>query len=116
MTGELTLNHYQAQALTTAIYPEKGTGSVDAIVYAALGLGEVGEVQNKVKKVLRDHGGELTNEVRIAIAGELGDGFWYMAALADELGFSMEEVALMNLEKLAARRAAGTLQGSGDHR
>jgi NTP pyrophosphatase (non-canonical NTP hydrolase) len=112
----MRLNDYQQAAMRTAVYPEKGTGSIGAVVYTALGLGEVGEVQGKIKKALRDDGGRLGNERRIQIADELGDSLWYLACLAGEVGFTLQEVAQMNLEKLADRQERGVLQGSGDQR
>ena len=36
--------------------------------------------------------------------------------LADELGYSLDEVARMNLRKLADRRARNVIHGSGDDR
>lgn len=85
--------------------------------YAALGLaGEAGEVANKVKKVIRDHGARLHNEHRAAIAAEIGDLLWYCAALATEIGANLEDVANDNLEKLADRKLRGVISGSGDTR
>ncbi len=114
--SELTFNRYQAQALTTAQYPEMGTGSAMALAYTGLGLGEAGEVQGKIKKILRDDNGVVTNEKRIAIANELGDVLWYVATTAFELKIDLEDVALMNLEKLASRKERGVIVGSGDQR
>lgn len=87
-----------------------------ALGYAGLGMGEVGEVQGKIKKVLRDSGGVITDEVRVAIAGELGDCLWYLAATAEELGLDLGQIAQANLDKLADRKARGVIQGSGDKR
>ena len=85
--------------------------------YPALGLGgEVGEVLNKVKKIMRDHDGKITDEYREILKKELGDVLWYVAALASELGLKLEEVARLNLEKLASRKERGTLGGDGDNR
>jgi len=110
----MTLNEYQKEAFKTAIYPYKGTGSNLAISYIALGLGEAGEVQNKVKKVLRgDKPFELAKE---GIAFELGGLLWYVAALAKELGYNLEEIAHMNLESLKGRTERGTIKGDGDER
>ncbi len=109
----LSLNEYQRQAFTTAMYPNKGSN----IIYPTLGLcGETGEVAEKIKKVLRDKGGVIDEETKKAIVFELGDICWYIAALCSELGVEMEYVARTNIDKLAARRAKGTIQGSGDNR
>lgn len=109
----MDLNDYQAQALRTAIFPNRG----ENFVYPALGLaGEAGEVADKLKKVIRDNGGQLTDEVRAAVAKELGDVMWYVAVLADELGYDLETVGMNNLEKLASRQSRGVLTGSGDNR
>ena len=106
------LNEYASEAMRTAIYP------VDqGIVYTTLGLtSEASEVAGKVKKVLRDNGGVFDSETKAAIASEVADTLWYVAALARELDTTMEALAQSNLNKLASRQARGTLGGSGDHR
>ena len=87
------------------------------LVYPALGLaGEAGELANKVKKVLRDHGGHLSEEAREAILAELGDVLWYVAQVATDLGESLEAVAQANLAKLRSRKERGRLGGDGDDR
>jgi NTP pyrophosphatase (non-canonical NTP hydrolase) len=109
----MDFTQYQAKAQTTALYPNMGQNPY----YPALGLGgEVGEVLNKVKKIMRDHDGKLTDEYREILKKELGDVLWYVAALASELGLNLEEVAQLNLEKLASRKERGTLGGDGDNR
>ncbi|WP_206673445.1 nucleoside triphosphate pyrophosphohydrolase family protein [Pseudactinotalea terrae] len=112
----LTFNAYQTQALSTAIYPEKGTGSALALAYVGLGLGEAGEVQGKLKKVIRDNGGVLTEQARTDIGKELGDLLWYVAGAASELGLDLGDVAQGNLDKLSDRQMRGVLGGSGDNR
>lgn len=109
---KLTLNDYQQQAAQTAVYPDE-----IALAYTALGLtGEAGEIANKVKKVYRDSGGQLTPDKRDELASELGDVLWYLAMLASELDISLETVAQANLDKLSSRQARGKIQGSGDQR
>lgn len=109
----MQVNDYQTAALQTAIYPNQGQN----IVYPALGLvGEAGEVAEKVKKVIRDQDGVLNDHDREKIALEVSDTCWYIAVLAHELGFSLEEVMQMNLDKLASRKARNVLSGSGDDR
>lgn len=107
----MNFDDYQSAAQATAVYPHEAK-----IVYPALGLaGEAGEVANKAKKILRgDY--ELTEEVRAAIADELGDAQWYLAAVAGDIGYSLGDIARMNLDKLADRRDRGVIRGSGDNR
>jgi NTP pyrophosphatase (non-canonical NTP hydrolase) len=107
------LNDYQEYANKTAIYkPEL------AILYPTLGLaGEAGELANKVKKIFRDYGGNLNaSGLRGQLIDELGDVLWYVAAVAADIEVTLEEVAVRNVKKLAARKDAGTLHGSGDNR
>ena len=113
--SDISMNEYQRQADTTAIYPNKG--EIGGLMYAALGLtGEAGEVANKVKKVLRDDNGELTDEKRVAILKEVGGVQWYVAALCTELRTHLGCVAEGNLGILADRAERGVLTGSGDER
>mgnify|MGYP003154020360 CR=1 FL=1 len=106
-------NLFQEEALTSAIYPDKG----DNLYYPALGLaGEAGEVCEKIKKIMRDQGGEVTLDNRIEIKKELGDVLWYIAALAYELDLELNNVAESVLIKLADRKDRDVLAGSGDNR
>ena len=115
--NNLTLNAYQAEMSATAIYRWP-------VIYPALGLAnEAGEVLGKIKKLIRDSdvtfgsgGNTITDKQRAEIAAELGDVLWYAAALAKDLNISLNEVGVMNLEKLASRKVRGTLGGSGDNR
>lgn len=103
---------YQKQASKTAIYPD-----ADVIIYPSLGLvSEAGEVAGKIKKVLRDKNGMFSPEDRWAIADEVGDVLWYIAALCEDLGTPMELVARRNIDKLNSRLSRGVLGGSGDNR
>lgn len=90
------------------VFPEK-----HAIVYPALGMmGEAGEVSEKVKKWLRGDR-ELDKP---ELVKEIGDVLWYITALADDLGYTLTNVAEMNIEKLSSRKERGVLKGSGDNR
>ena len=104
---------YQDKADETAIYPNKG----DNLYYPALGLaGEAGEVCEKVKKIMRDKGGVLSEEDSLELSKELGDVLWYVSALACEINVALATVAEENLDKLQSRKERGRLQGSGDNR
>ncbi len=110
----MDLNDYQKKALETALYPDK-----HRLIYPALGLGnEAGEVMGKIKKWLRGDDGEgaISEERRKALKDEVGDVLWYVAVLARDLGFELEEIAKGNVEKLSARKERGTLHGDGDKR
>jgi NTP pyrophosphatase (non-canonical NTP hydrolase) len=96
----MTFEEYQTEAKTTALYPRR----LSNLEYPTLGLaGEAGEVANIVKKIQRDHGGIITDEVRGKLKDELGDVLWYISACADELGMTLSEIAQYNVAKLAKR-------------
>lgn len=125
------LDVYQQIATKSAIYPGQGTPL--GLVYVALkGAGEAGEFAEHVGKAMRDDG--LCNglyvdggavqesgipikpERRIALIKEIGDQLWYLAAKCNELGITLSEAALINLEKLCDRTERDALRGSGDER
>lgn len=112
----MQMNEYQDRAATTAVYPGAGTGSALALAYLGLGLGEAGEVQGKIKKIIRDDGGILSDAARIALLKELGDLQWYVAMLAHEIDVPLSVIAEVNLDKLSDRKRRDVLAGSGDDR
>jgi len=108
----MDFNTYQDDAVKTAIYPD-----THKILYPALGMaGEAGEVANKVKKIIRDGQGNLPDDWRDQLAGEIGDVLWYCAALARDINMPLALIAAQNRDKLKARQQKGTLSGSGDTR
>ena len=109
----MTFQEYQEESRKTAIYPNKDNN----FIYPTLGLaGEAGEVAEKIKKVLRDGNGVVSEEKKVELTKELGDVLWYVANLSKELGISLEDVAKNNIEKLQSRQQRGELHGSGDNR
>lgn len=81
--------------------------------YALLGLsGEVGELHSMFAKAIRD---DIQLDQKACIK-ELGDVLWFVAALASDLGTSLEEVALKNKEKLESRKFRNVIMGNGDNR
>lgn len=131
----MTLNQYQQAAYATnkntAVYVEvkddsEQPGDITVFrdtpremvlrpmlgIYNSLGLaGETGEFVEKMKKRIRD--GVFDRELA---AKELGDVLWYLSQLAKDLNYTLEDIAKMNLQKLADRRARNKIQGSGDER
>lgn len=108
----MTLNEYQEFTSTTAVYPVD-----EGLWYTALGLaGEAGEVAGKVSKIIRDRNGIPTELDKKEIAKELGDVAWFLARLADELGYELAEIIDDNAAKLISRKERGVLGGSGDNR
>ncbi len=104
---------YQREARKTAIYPNVGKN----FIYPTLGLcGEAGEVAEKIKKVLRDNNGIVTDEKLVEISKELGDVLWYIANLCCELELSMDKVAMLNISKLRERQKQNKVHGDGDNR
>jgi NTP pyrophosphatase (non-canonical NTP hydrolase) len=106
----------------SAVYRDNGVSHGRRIVilnlfYATLGLtGEAGEVANKVKKIHRDDGDVVTEKKRMEILGELGGVAWYLTAIAQELGATLEEVFSYNYDQITDRLERGVIQGSGDNR
>lgn len=109
----MTFEEYQKRTADTAFYPQ----GLQGFVYCTLALGgETGEIQEKVKKIIRDKGGVASVEDKRELMKEIGDVLWYLSQLSTELGLDLGMVATSNIDKLASRKERGTLQGSGDNR
>ena len=86
-------------------------------MYYVLGMaGEMGEFQEKIKKLFRDKKGVPTFEISKDLAYEIGDILWYMARFCDELGIPFDDIPTLNIDKLFSRKDRGKLQGDGDDR
>jgi NTP pyrophosphatase (non-canonical NTP hydrolase) len=107
------LSDYQSRSRVTAVYPGAGSN----LLYPTLGLcGESGEVAEKIKKMVRDDAGVLTDDRRAALSKELGDVLWYLAQIATEADLDLDLIAEANLQKLLSRQQRNVLSGSGDER
>ena len=94
----MTINEYQTAALRT-VQTDKLTAN-ELLLNSALGLcGESGEVADLVKKH-RFQGHDLDFD---HIAKELGDIAWYLAVGAYSIGYDLEKILQMNVDKLKAR-------------
>lgn len=111
---------YQQYAIKTAIYPNLVVKESNIDVdwaYLGLGLsGEVGELNEKLKKIIRDKKGEVDEERKRLILKEVNDATWYLANICEELQLSFGHGAVGNLLKLNDRKERGKLSGSGDER
>ena len=109
----MTFEEYQHLSRKTALYPNVG----ENFVYPTLGLaGEAGEVAEKVKKILRDENGKVSDEKKEEIKKELGDVLWYIAQIATEMNLSLDDIASGNIKKLYDRLERDQIKGDGDNR
>ena len=107
----MTINEYQTAALRTA-QTDKLSAS-DLLLNSALGLcGESGEVADLVKKHrFQGHNLDLDH-----VAKELGDIAWYLAVGAYSIGYDLETILQMNVDKLKARYPDGFSADRSLHR
>lgn len=107
-----SLEDYQRFVKSTKVYDKEYE-----LVYPILGLtNEAGEVAGKLKKIMRDENGQLSQESFDSLIAELGDVLWYVTAIADDLGVQISDIFYENYMKLQSRQARGVLKGSGDKR
>ena len=113
----MDINRYSVEAMKFAVYQSS--------IYPALGLAaEAGEFLGKLSKIARVNDIDsfptvwecLPNSQRDELIDELGDVLWMVAACAEELGVTLDEVACINLAKLSDRANRGVICGSGDKR
>lgn len=122
----MELNEYQDKAMQTC------TPSSNNLAYMLLNLvGEVGEFASKISKAIRkgelridendlvinmhisrERADEFDNELR----KEGGDILWQINGVFSALGWHAEDIARMNIEKLASRQQRGKIVGDGDNR
>lgn len=78
--------------------------------------GEAGEIAEAVFKAFRGDNGRLTGELQDSLLKELGDVMWYVARIADIIGYRLSDVMTENIKKLADRKERGVIHGNGDER
>lgn len=124
----MELNEYQEKAMATCM------PSCDNFSYMMLNLvGEVGELASKVAKDIRKGDvciGRYTVQNDLVpmipfdawmdrddeLRKEAGDILWQLAGLCHSMGWSLEDIAQQNLDKLASRAKRGVIAGDGDNR
>jgi NTP pyrophosphatase (non-canonical NTP hydrolase) len=93
--------------------------------YAMRAVSAACMLADRIKKLYRNEGyldtvyvkpPEITGELRLALAKEIGDELWYLSRLASKVGVTMGEVANLNIAKLADRANRDVLRSSGDNR
>ena len=108
----MTINEYQKEAMRSA-NPESLKNAKQGLSNAALGLcGESGEVADMIKKHL--HQGHDLDMAHVA--RELGDVAWYLALGATVIGYDLEDILQMNIDKLRARYPKGFDAQRSQHR
>lgn len=108
--------------------------SCDNFAYMMLNLiGEVGEFASKIAKEIRKDNMEIGGygspnrlmpfmdedewwSKEDELKKEAGDILWQLSGLCKAMGWTLEEVGRMNLEKLASRKLRGVIDGDGDNR
>lgn len=94
---QMTMNEYQKLAMRTCSIPYDK--NKDMLRHAVFELNsEAGEVAGILQKEYQGH--VIDNE---HIKRELGDCLWGIAEACNALGFTLEDVAQTNIEKLKAR-------------
>lgn len=122
---QMSFSEYQSRAMQTCM------STCDNISYMLLNLvGEIGEFTSKIAKCIRKGEATIINNNFIvevpysetlgydfsALRKEAGDCLWQIAGLCTAMGWSLEEVAQENLQKLADRQKRNVIDGSGDNR
>lgn len=115
--SKTSIQEYADWTNTVSVYPHAGMGEDDGISYVLLGLsGEVGEVCNKYKKVLRGDTLGSWENVCAKIEPELGDCMFYLIRACIEFGVDPQELLDNNKAKLDSRKERNALKGEGDNR
>ena len=123
----MELNEYQEKAMTTCME------SSNNFSYMFLNLvGEVGEFASKIAKGIRKdvmYIGEKESDNALyftefpdmieqeeELMKEAGDILWQLSGLCSVMGWDLERVAQMNLDKLPSRKQRNLIDGNGDNR
>lgn len=110
----MDIDRYQDQAEETAIFPNELPDFIEiGQIYTVLGEGgETGEIQEKLKKAIREDDEEYIEDMR----AEVGDVLWYLSQVCEEFDWELGAIAEDNLAKLQDRQERGELTGEGDER
>ena len=117
----MNLNEYQEKAMTTCMDSSRNFS------YMFLNLvGEVGEFSSKVAKFIRKDKAGIENDILMMcgchtddveeLKKEAGDVLWQLSGLCTVMGWSLDDVAQQNLDKLQSRKQRNVIDGNGDNR
>lgn len=101
-----TNDRKSSDRLGSKLYVETKEGGIDVggVLNGCLGLsGEAGEFNDMVKKWIF-HEKELDVE---HAKKEMGDVMWYVAMICESMGWQLDEILRMNVDKLKNRYPAG---------
>lgn len=110
----MTFDEYQKQAQHSVINHRDPL--MDKTIWVLGVSGEASEIAEKWKKIVAYEDGVITDVKKAELAKEMGDVLWYLAALAESLGISLQEVAEANIQKVLSRKKRGVTKGKGDNR
>lgn len=91
-------------------------------------VGEVGEFSSKMAKAIRKGNATIDHnrlefedmadvmELNNALMYEAGDILWQLSGLCTVMGWSLDDVAYANINKLMSRQNRGVIDGEGDNR
>lgn len=105
--NSMTLNEYQTEAYSTAIYMHRMYPVTSIMVESA----ELADLF--IKPLLRGDKKQIQQE---QVMAEAGDVLWNLACLLHDNGITLSEVAEYNIKKLKSRMERGVIQGDGDER
>ena len=106
----MSLNEYQALAQRTS---RKELTPREHLFNGILGLaGETGECADLVKKHFYQDGREIIQNLK----DEAGDVLWYVVEVISAMGWTLEEVAKHNVDKLKQRYPEGFSADRSLHR
>ena len=97
----MDFEEYQKKVVDSAIYSKNGKD----FIYPLFGLGgEVGELLNEVKKIVRRKNSGPNENEKNRIKDELGDVLWYLSQSATEFNLSLDEIARENILKVTSEK------------
>lgn len=122
----MKLNEYQERAMQTCMPASMNYSYMMGNLSAEVGefSGKVHKAQRKGKIKYDEQGNILWTgkdwseacQFNTELKKEAGDILWQLAGLCKVMGWNLNDVATMNLDKLASRKSRGVIDGEGDNR